>query len=120
MHDRWLKHPDAMPSTVAVNSILRRGGIDVRSKEVTTLEEATSFLQLHVMSQGFRPDFMFLIALNAVLSIEGSARRGGFSRKNPVNVSGARMRTFCPVPVPETEHSLIPIVLDVGNRKCDK
>jgi hypothetical protein len=33
------------------------------------------------MSQAFRPDFMFLIALNAVLSIEGSAQRRGFSRK---------------------------------------
>ena len=60
---------------------------------------------------------MFLIALNAVLSIEASAQRRGSSRKKP---GGPRMRTFCPVPVPETEHSLIPIVLDVGNRRCDK
>jgi hypothetical protein len=72
------------------------------------------------MSQAFRPELMFLIALNAVLSIEGSALRRGFKPEETRHVGGARMRTFCPVPVPETEHSLIPIVLDVGNRKCDK
>jgi hypothetical protein len=50
-------------------------------------------------------------ASKAQLSVES------LSRKKP---GGPRMRTFCPVPVPETEHSLIPIVLDVGNMECDK
>jgi hypothetical protein len=120
MHDRWLKHPDAMPSTVAVKSILRRGGIDVRSKEVTTLEEATSFLQLHVMSQAFRPDWNVPDRPQCGPQHRRLSSAWRVQPEEPVNVSGARMRTFCPVPVPETEHSLIPIVLDVGNRKCDK
>jgi hypothetical protein len=66
-----------MRSTAAVKSLFRGGRNVVRNEEVTTSEEATSILQLHVMSQDFRPEVIFLIALNAVLSIEGSAQRRG-------------------------------------------
>jgi hypothetical protein len=102
-----------MPSLIAVKLTLRRRGIDVRNEGKR--HETSHFNPF--MSQAFRPELMFLIALNAVLGIEepssvlrlSPAELYEWWRSDP-NLLHIRCSFL------NTEHSLITIVSEIGSR----